>query len=210
MKKIKSRVLGFSFLVLFLAVQLYPLAENALAQVPDDIVVNLTVNAGITITATVDPVTMAPELSLAVHQAYGRSSFVVVTNDPGGYALTVHASTNPALASGTDSFVDYTEASAGVPETWTVASGAKEFGFSVYGTDRDSKYGTGNCDSAGIPSGSLLYEGFHTSPIQVATRTATTPFAGIETFICFRAQQNGVYASEGLYTATITGTATQL
>lgn len=211
-KYINKKLFVASFLALFLVAQFYSLTEYVFA-VEDTITVTLVVNAGITITALVDPVALAPEFGIVNANAYGRSGFTVVTNDPDGYTLGVAASTNPALehnTSGLDEFSDYTEETPDTPEAWSVASGAKEFGFSIYGTDKISGYGTGSCDSAGVVTGTMLYEGFSMSNQQVATRAVSTPFAGIATNICFRVEQKDVFAREGTYTATITGTATVL
>lgn len=213
MKKSLNKKFAISFLILLLVVEFYSLAEYAFA-VTDDVVVNLTVTSGITITANTDPVTLLPALSITEESAYGRTSFTVITNDPNGYTLGVLATTNPALRRTIDptneNFLDYTELSAGVPEAWSVTSGQKEFGFSVYGDDMVAGYGTGSCDSAGVITGSLLFEGFSTTNNEIATTSDVTLPAGTETFVCFQVQQNDVFAGEGSYTATITGTATVL
>lgn len=152
--------------------QFYSLAEYAFA-VTDNVVVNLTVTSGISITANTDPVTLLPVLSITNPTAYGRTSFTVITNDPDGYTLGVLASTNPALRRTvdptTENFLDYTETGAGVPEAWSVTSEQKEFGFSVYGANKVTGYGAGSCDASGVITGALLFEGFSTSNNEIAT-----------------------------------------
>ncbi|PIP69154.1 hypothetical protein CO033_03145 [Candidatus Nomurabacteria bacterium CG_4_9_14_0_2_um_filter_32_10] len=210
MKKNLYKKFVVSFLILVFVTQFYSTVENAFA-VTDNVVVNLTVTSGISITANTTPVTLLPALSIANESAYGRSSFTVITNDPDGYTLGVLATTDPALKQGVvDSFADYTEAVAGVPEVWSVASGAKEFGFSVYGADEVAGYGTGTCDASGVITGTLNFEGFSTLNNEIATNPDVTLPAGTETFVCFQVQQNDVFAAEGAYSATITGTATVL
>lgn len=214
MKKISLLTIIFStgLSVLFLIPSLYFILEPSVARaVTDNVVVSLTVDSGITISDGAD-VTMAPNIGLTTNGSIGDSSWTVKTNDGNGYTLAVKASTSPALQSATSSFADYTEASAGVPELWSVGSGDKEFGYSAYGTDSSTAtWGTSaSCGSAGTPAAAEKYVGFTTSDKTIATRTSVTPVAGIDTTICFAAEQNGVYADQGAYTATITATATVL
>mgnify|MGYP003450628258 CR=1 FL=1 len=186
--------------------------------VTDSIVVNLTVDSGISITSPSD-VTMS-SLGTAVNTSTGWAIWNVKTNDPDGYTLAVKASTNPALVSGPNSFLDYTEAVGGTPDTWSVNSGNIEFGFSGIGTDVENvnsdQYnanGVTTCDN-GVASSTvnatLGFLGFETSDQTLASRAATTTTSGIDTRICFAAAQNGVYAPAGLYQATITATAVTL
>ena len=198
-------------LVLTLPV-MYVIAEPVLAQsANDNVIVTLTVDSGITISDGAD-VTMAPNIGIASDSSIGSSSWIVRTNDPDGYTLAVKASTAPALASAGSNFADYTEASTGVPEAWSVGAGAKEFGYSAYGTDTSTgTWGTAaSCGSGGLPAGAQKYVGFQTTDKTIATRATTTSTSGVTTTICFAAQQNAIYAQAGVYTATITATATVL
>ncbi len=186
--------------------------EPSLAEaVTDNVIVTLTVDAGITISDGA-AVTMSPNIGISANGSIGSSSWVVTTNDADGYTLAVQASASPALASGGNSFADYTEAVAGTPEVWSVPGGSKEFGYSAFGTDTSTaEYGTGaSCGSAGAPTGTAKYEGFDTSPNTIATRASVTPTTGITTTICFAAEQDTTFAAAGTYTATITGTALAL
>jgi hypothetical protein len=199
-----------SILILFLFVQLYPLAEYAFA-VTDDVIVTLDVDSGITISDGA-AVTMAPHIGVSANGSIGSSSWTVVTNGADGYTLAVKASASPALVSGGNSFADYTETAAGTPELWSVGSGAKEFGYSAYGTDTATgTWGTSaSCGAAGVPAAAQKYVGFLITDKIIATRAITTPIAGIATTICFAAEQDTVFAAAGTYTATITGTAVTL
>lgn len=210
MKNNLNKKLVVSFLILFLVVQFYSLAEYAFA-VTDNVVVTLNVDSGISISNGAD-VTMAPNIGVAAHGSIGSSTWTVITNAALGYTLAVKASAAPALVSGVNSFADYTEAVAGTPEVWSVASGAKEFGYSAFGTDTNTTtWGTGaSCGAAGAPTGTAKYVGFLITDKTIATRATTTPFAGVDTTICFAAQQNNIFAAAGVYTATITGTALTL
>jgi hypothetical protein len=210
-KKIVISIISvFSF---FILLQFYPIIEIATAaSATDNVIVTLDVTTGITISDGAD-VTMAPNLGITSDQSIGSSSWVVKTNAAAGYTLAVKASTTPALKNGIiDSFADYTEAVSGTPEVWSVAGGAKEFGYSAYGTDTPTgTWGTAaSCGAAGIPDVAQKYVGFTTSDKIIATKATVTPNAGITTTICFAAQQNAVYAASGTYTATITATALTL
>jgi hypothetical protein len=186
------------------------------ASANDQIIVNLTVDSGISITSPSD-VTMS-NMGTAVNTSTGWAIWNVKTNDPAGYTLGVKASTTPAMRNAQNSFADYTESTPGTPQTWSVSS-AVEFGFSGIGTDvtnvnTDQYAATGQstCDSVASSTinSTLKFLGFETSDQTLATRSSTTTTSGVDTRICFAAEQNGVYAAAGLYQATITATATTL
>ncbi len=208
-KKIALSLFIFS---VFFVIQFYIMIENVFAaNASDDVVVTLDVTAGITISDGA-PVTMSPNLGITADSSIGTSSWLIKTNGVDGYTLAVKASASPALVSSANSLADYTEAVAGTPEVWSVASGDKEFGYSAYGTDTDTGvWGTAaSCGAAGIPDVAQKYVGFLTSDKTIATRATVTPTTGITTTICFAAEQDTIYAASGTYTATITATATTL
>lgn len=207
-----SKGLVISVLIVFFFAQFYSLTEYAFA-VTDNVVVTLDVDSGISISDGA-AVTMAPNISVSSNNSIGSSTWTVITNGANGYSLSVNDSTDPALRSTTDSFANYTEEVAGTPDVWSVPSGSKEFGYSAYGTDTPTgTWGTGtSCGAAGVPTGTQKYVGFLPTPTTkiIATRATVTPFAGITTTICFAAEQDGIFAAAGTYTATITGTAVTL
>ena len=211
--EINKKIFLISFsLSLFFIAQFYPITETAdAATATDNVIVTLDVTAGITISNGAD-VTMAPTLGVASDSSIGTSSWVVKTNAVNGYTLAVKASASPALVSGLNSFADYTETVPGTPEAWSIAAGAKEFGYSAYGTDTATgTWGTAaTCGAGGIPDPAQKYVGFQITDKTIATRASVTPTTGITTNICFTAAQNAIYAPSGTYTATITATATTL
>lgn len=215
MKKIIfKKVLSISLISLLSFSALYVVVEPVVVSAltaTDSIVVTLTVDSGITISTGSD-VTMSPNLGVTSDTSTGSSSWIVKTNHATGYTLGVKASTSPALASGSNSFADYTEATAGTPDLWTLATGAKEFGYSAYGDDvPDATWGTGSsCGSGATIPTDLKYVGTKITDKVIATRNSVTPTAGITTNICFAAAQKDVYAPSGTYTATITATATEI
>lgn len=201
----------FAFSVFMLA---EPTILNAVT-VTDDVVVNLTVDAGISITSPGDVTLGSSNMGVSVNSAIGTAVWNVKTNNNSGYSLSIkNASTSPALkgAGGIGNFADYTEATPGTPELWAVDASTYQFGYSVRGTDVNTgTYGSGaDCGSGNTPSGTLKYRHASTSDILAATRGSTTTTAGIDTTACFAAGQNGVYAASGSYSATVTATAVTL
>ncbi len=210
-KKILRKVFAI-VLMLVIMFQIYLFAEPVVAvSATNNVVVTLTVDSGITISAGANA-TMAPNIGVAADSSIGSSSWVVKTNNTAGYTLAVKASASPALVSGTNSFADYTEAVTGTPEVWTVAAGTKKFGYSAYGADTPTATwgAAASCGTAGVPSGTQNYVGFKTTDKIIAQKATVTPTTGVTTNICFAAQQNAIYAASGVYTATITATATTL
>lgn len=204
-------------IVLFFAllIQVYFWAQPISAESANDsVVVTLNVTSGITISDGLN-VTMTPSIGVGADTSIGESSWIVRTNNVTGYQLDVKANTNPALkhSNGSDNFADYTEATTGTPETWSVASGDYEFGYSVYGGGVDTNtWGTGtSCGTnTTISTNNLKYVGLSTTDKKVAETSTYTPNTGVQTNICFAAEQNNVYAPSGTYTATIIATATTL
>jgi len=210
-KNILKKVFAIT-LMLIILFQAYFMAEPLLAvSATDGVEVTLTVDSGITITDGSN-VLMTPNIGVVSNGSIGSSSWIVRTNNNLGYTLAVKASSAPALVSGSNNFADYTESVAGTPESWSVASGAKEFGYSAYGTDTPTAtWGVAaSCGSVGEPSPTQNYVGFKTTDKTIATKSTVTSTTGVNTTICFAAQQNAIYASSGVYTATITATATTL
>jgi len=206
------------FIVLSLALvfQVYLWAEptSALTE-SDQVKVTLVVDAGLTLTPGAD-VTMDPHLGISSNTAIGSSSWTVKSNSVDGYTLAVKASSSPALVHinrPAEHFDDYSEATPGVPDLWSVDTNKVEFGYSVFGTDvNGTTWGTGaTCGTAPtIPPTNRKYLGFETTDVTVATRSTVTPNSGIATTICFAAEQKNVYAASGTYEATITATATTI
>jgi len=217
-----KKILATSIVSLMLFQLMYFVFEPSVVSAvsaPDNVIVTLNVTAGISISDGAAS-TMSPNIGVSGDKSVGSSSWNVITNSSAGYNLTVAASAAPALTrvGGGDSFADYTEATPGTPATWagTVTSGTKEFGFSVYGgshvnTGTWGSYSSCGNTGTGVPDVAAKYRGFTgTTPITVATKGTVTSVSGEVTNICFAAEQNAVYAQNGNYTATITGTATTI
>lgn len=143
----------------------------------------------------------------------GSAAWTVTTNDPAGYQVSIKSSTTPALVFSSYSFADYIPG-AGIPDySWTLASSASEFGYSVEGAHTVSKFldngsicaeGSGN-----VPDKCWL--GFSTSDESVATSALPNNPAGTATTIKFRAEAGSQrMQQDGSYVATIIVTAVAL
>ncbi len=153
-------------------------------------------------------ITMNP-LTISQNSSVGSTTWNVATSNTTGYLLNVRSLTSPALVDSStgESFADYTESSPGVKEQWSV-SNAYEFGFSAFGDDV-SGYGTDtDCSSgADVPSATLLWEGFSTSNIEMASSSLPTPSSGTDSTLCVATEQDSVFAPSGNYTTVIVATA---
>jgi hypothetical protein len=210
-KKASVTTLALSLVLLTIYLGFEPQLAVALSAA-DTVVITMTVDAGITITSPAD-VNMSRNLGVTASTAVASTTWNVKTNNNLGYALTLAASTNPALKSGTDYVDDYSTTT--MPSLWSVTSGTSKFGFSVLGTDvNTSTWGTdaGNdcINGAHTPSATAKYYGFYTTATTTATRAATTTPSGVDTIVCYAVEQNGTYIPSGVYTATITATAIAL
>lgn len=149
-------------------------------------------------------------LTINNDSAVGSAAWTVTTDNAAGYELLVNVSTDPALQdSGTgEAFTDYSEATPGVPEQWSV-SNAYEFGFSSRGDDVDGYGSDSDCiDTANVPSTTLKWRGFDgTNTIQIASSTARTSESGTASTLCVATEQDTLFAPSGSYSATVTVTA---
>jgi hypothetical protein len=163
----------------------------------DDVIVNLTVNSAITLSAPAD-VDMTDITGDGT--STGAVTWNVRTNDSQGYKLEVNASASPAMTmNATENFADY---GASTPETWALSStDDSAFGFTASGTDSEAAFGSGT-----------LYRGFAgTTPIQVASSDTYTADGGTDTTVGFYAEVGTTHIQpSGDYSALITATATTL
>lgn len=174
----------------------------------DVVVITLNVDEGISISSPPDS-SMSPNLGVSSDVSLGSTVWNVKTNDGLGYFLNLKASTAPAMQQNSTSTInDY---QTGAPNAWNATSSNAYFGYSAYGTDTSTAtWGSGaTCGSGSTIPATMKYKGFTTgtSTTNVASRSATTTTTGVNTTVCYAAQQNGFYVPSGTYTATITATA---
>lgn len=162
-----------------------------------------------------DNVTLTPAI-LGVTGGTGSSSaaWIIITDNPAGYSLTIKASSSPALVSGAYSFADYTPAGANPDFTWSVASIDSEFGFTPEGDDIIQKFldnGTScNIGSSNAANSCWYYLSSATAETIVQSTSANHP-SGAATTVKFRATSGSSHIQvEGTYTATTTVTALTL
>lgn len=190
-------VIGLFLIVLFFAaMEEYEVLVGGTTT--DSITVSVTVLEAISISSPSD-VSMSPDIA-GTGSSTGSASWTVTTNWTGGWKLEVHASTAPALQSGTDSFADYTEAVADTPETWSVDSADSEFGFSASGTYAEASYTNGT-----------KYQGFESSTKKQVAHKDSASAGGDATTVNFKAEVGSSHGQDaGDYNATITATASTL
>ncbi len=180
----------------------------------------LSVTEEITLTAPSNITLGSGTITMTQDDLFGTgSAWNVKTNSTAGYTLTLETDQADCMDSGADQFADYTEASTGTPDAWSVDAANYEFGFSVCGADvsnsgkswgTDSTAADCTCGTGSTPSSDLSWLGFtDTTAVTVSTSGSETAQAGTDTTLCVGAEQgDSVYAPDGSYTADITGTAT--
>lgn len=120
----------------------------------------------------------------------------VETNNSGGWELQIAATDAVAMHSPSNTFPNYSEATPGIPEPWSVASTSAAFGYSVAGTKIKAGFGATN------------YLGLTTSNFTVAEDTAGTNSSGVDTTFNFKAEVGSLKNQpSGDYVAHITATA---
>jgi len=172
---------------------------------------NMTVDEEIALNVSGTPISMDNLGLTSGDLSDGQATLNVETNSKDGYTLAVKASTSPALQHDTtsDTFEDYTPSTANTAESWSADSNSYQFGYGAYGSDATSEFtSSGNCTDSDPTSGSEKYEGFSTSDENIAENSTTTSTGGVDTTFCVAAEQKGVNAPSGNYTATIVATAT--
>lgn len=179
--------------------------------------VTLTVDSEITMTSSSfgNNVVMSPNLSMTQDTSIGSTTINVVTNDTDGYTLNLRAATSTAMKSTTNPannyFADYSPAVANTPENWTENANAYEFGFGVYGNDIVTGWAAGtSCGTAGANAITSSINWLNASTVDrlVAQKNSATTQAGVDTVVCFGAEQGtNVFAPSGNYSAEIIATA---
>ena len=142
----------------------------------------------------------------------GNTSLTVVTDSPSGYALYIKATSTPALASGANSFDDYTESSD--PDyTFSIASNVSEFGYTVEGNDIPSTFKDdgSSCNTGALNTPDACWVGFVTSDSSIAQKTSANHPDGTLTTLKVQAVNGSAHVQvEGEYIATLVITAISL
>ena len=142
-------------------------------------------------------------------------AWLVTTDSPSGYALSVSSNTTPALKSSLSSFADYAPSGADPDYTFSVPSSSSEFGFSPEGAHIVQKYlddGLGACNIfSGNDTADKCWNGFSTTPETVAAGSGGNSPSGTVTTLKVKAESGSAHIQEnGVYTVTLSVTAVTL
>lgn len=142
------------------------------------------------------------------------STWIVTTNSPAGYTLSVRSGTYPALKAPDAGIADYTRAGADPDFGFSVPSSTAEFGFTVEGTDIISRFRDdgASCNAGSSDAIDACWDGFSTTSQAVASSPASNHPLGTETVLKYRVQIGSgvIQDSSPLYQASITVTAVAL
>ena len=207
-----TKLSSIIFLVTFVVfVILEPVVINAVA---DSATATATVTSEVTISSPSNATFSASIPGVSGNPgspATATLAWTVITNNSGGFDLTLQASqTNALYKDGSYYFTDY-----GTPPNptfgWTAPSvGTATFGFTIAAaTAADTatafKDGGAACGAGDNTGG--CWAGFNgTTPITVVHRTSSTDASGQAEVVNFRAESNAKFLESGNYTATITAT----
>ncbi|MDQ3018322.1 MAG: hypothetical protein M3Q64_00405 [bacterium] len=143
----------------------------------------------------------------------GSMSWNVITDNPGGYSLSVKANTTPALRSDGGSFADYTPFDSNPDYTWGVNSADSEFGFSPEGTDIIQKYKDNGsvCNVGSLDTIGRCWDFFTTVSKMIAQSASGNHPSGNTTAVKVQAESGANHIQpNGTYSATIEVTALPL
>ena len=186
-----------------------PATSTAQSTASTSFTASLTVDEEISVTDGGD-ISMSPNLGLGSDTSTGNTTLTVETNADAGYTLAVQAGNDPALQGdgGQDNFADYSPSTTNTPDAWSVDSSSKEFGYAAYGDDVSGFNNGSSCSDNDPANHDVHYEGFATTDEDIASNSGSTANGGNSTTFCVAAEQNGVEAEAGGYTASLTATAT--
>jgi hypothetical protein len=141
------------------------------------------------------------------------ADWLVTTNNNAGYALSIKASTSPALVSNLDQFDDYAPSGSDPDFDFSIDSSTAAFGFSPSGADIvDFFRDNGSiCNTGAGDTPEKCWDGFSTTPSTISQSNASNDPMGSITTVNFRAESgNNNLLIAGTYSATITVTAIAL
>jgi len=168
----------------------------------------------LSMTAIAD-VVMTPSLGgLTGGTSNGSTSFVVVTDSPSGYTLTLAAALSPAMQGNPAGTIANYVPAAGVPDfVFSTAAAQARFGFSPEGVNLVARY-RDNGGACGVSSGDTAlacWDGVSTTAQTIVTGTGSNHPSGATTTLRFRVGiSSGASVTAGTYTATTTITALPL
>jgi hypothetical protein len=141
--------------------------------------------------------------------ANGQATWTIITDNPAGYTASINASSSPALASGPNSFADYTPAGGNPDFAFSVAAASSEFGFTPEGVDVVQRFldNGAACNAGSGETADRCWDPLSTTPATIATRTTANHPAGTTLTVKFRAESGASNVQPpGSYQATTTMT----
>jgi hypothetical protein len=158
-------------------------------------------------------VTLANISGITGGSSQGSASWLVTTDNTAGYSMQIAASTSPALASSGSSFADYVPATSDPDYTFTLPTNASLFAFSPEGNDVINRFKDNGsaCATGSLETASACWDGFSSSPKNIAASTSSNQPNGTITTVQFKASSGTAHLQlAGTYSATITVTAIAL
>jgi len=156
---------------------------------------------------------MASMAGLSGGSSEGTMSWLVTTDNPAGYNLTIASQTTPALKSAEDSLSDYTPVGSDPDFNFTNISTNSSFGFSPEGTEVLSRFkdnGT-TCNLGSLETVGKCWDGLSTTPKIIAGSSTSNIPSGSTATVRFRAESGADHIqTSGEYNVTIVVTAVTL
>lgn len=144
----------------------------------------------------------------------GSTTVTVITDNVGGYYLTISSSNDPAMQKGADTIADYDPVGSNPGFAFTYNYGEAWFGYTPEGDDITSQFKDdgGTCGGGGsLDTPMACWEGLTTGGQTIAQSTTDNHPNGATTTVHFRVGVGaGVNQAPGFYVATTTITAITL
>lgn len=142
------------------------------------------------------------------------STWIVTTNNPAGYTLSVTSNTYPALRAPAAVIDDYLPAGSPPDFDFTVPSSEARFGFTPEGIDVIQRYldDGASCNTGSGNTTDKCWDGFSTTSKSISSSNLPNHPSGSATVLKYRVQigSGKIQDSSPLYEASITVTATAL
>lgn len=157
-------------------------------------------------------VTLASISGLTGGTSKGTAAWTVTTDSPGGYTLTIEATSTPAFrAPSGASFGDYVPTTSAPDFNFAVNAASSTFGFSPEGSHIVARFkddGSSTCNTGSSDTSDRCYDGLSTTPTNIASSNSANNPGGTVTTVRFAA---GIGSSKiqdsGAYNATVIVTA---
>ena len=159
-------------------------------------------------------VTLSPSIpGLTGGISTGSAAFIVTTDSPAGYTVTLSATSSPAMRSGVYTIADYVPIGAAPDFLFTTDPTDVHFAYSPEGVDIAQRFrDNGSVCGVGVSdTTNRCFDGLSTSPVEIVRRTTGNHPNGATTTLRFSVGVGGsVAVPAGQYKATSTVTALSL